>query len=118
MRATIPNPDHILLPGTFVEVKLLIKHSKPVVLIPQTAVVYHEGSNYIFLMKDNKAVKTNITLGPITKDKQIIVEKGVKPGDEVIVGGQMKLFDGFPVITQSNYQQMEASKEQQAGNNK
>ncbi len=114
IRATIDNPKHILVPGTFVEVTLSITHPQPVIVIPQTAVVYSVGGDYVYVMRDNKAAKTQITLGNTIADNMLIVLKGLKVGDQVIVEGQMKLFDGSPVITEQEYQQYAAKKMQSA----
>jgi membrane fusion protein (multidrug efflux system) len=106
MRAKIANGNHILVPGTFVEVKIKIKHAEPVVVIPATAIVYSEGDNYVYRMINHKAVQTKVTLRKLLKNNQVIVEKGLRSGDLVIIGGQVKLFNGAPVATEQEYQQM------------
>ncbi len=112
IRATINNPKHILVPGTFVEVALTVTHPQPVIVIPQTAVVYSVGGNYVYVMRDHKAVKTQVTLGNTIADNMLIVTKGLKSGDQVISQGQMKLFDGYPVMTEQEYQQYAAQSAQ------
>ncbi len=104
IQASVPNNDHILVPGTFVEVKIKIKHAYPVIVIPTTALVYSTSGNYVYRMINHKAVKTNITLGKMLKNNQIIVIQGLHDGDVVIIGGQVKLFDGSPVLTEQEYQ--------------
>jgi membrane fusion protein (multidrug efflux system) len=104
IQATVPNYDNILVPGTFVEVQIKIKHAYPVIVIPTTALVYSTSDNYVFRMIDHKAVKTNVTLGKMLKNNQIIITQGLHDGDTVIIGGQVKLFDGSPVLTEQEYQ--------------
>jgi membrane fusion protein (multidrug efflux system) len=111
MRAKIPNPEHKLLPGTFVEVNVHYGSPQNVLVIPATAVVYSAEGNYVYLMQNNKAVKTNVTVGQKLENNQIIIKKGLKVGDPVISEGQIKIpFDGAPVITEQQYQQMANSK--------
>lgn len=112
VRAKVANPEHKLVPGTFVEVNINITHPQPVIMIPQTAVVYSMGANYVFLMQGGKAIQTPIELGSIIKDGMVIVTKGLKAGDQVITEGQMKLFNGFPVVTEQQYQQYIATQMQ------
>ncbi|KPJ67513.1 MAG: hypothetical protein AMJ43_04495 [Coxiella sp. DG_40] len=104
IQATIPNQDNVLVPGTFVEVQIQIKQAEPAIVIPTTALVYSTAGNYVFRLIDNKAVKTNVTLGKMLKNNQIIVTQGLHDGDTVIIGGQVKLFDGSPVLTEQEYQ--------------
>ena len=106
VQAQIPNPEHVLIPGTFVEVNIKIKTPKPVLTIPATAVVYGADSDSVFRMLNNRAVQTNIELGDILPDNKVIVTKGLKKGDVIISEGQTKLFNGFPVLTEREFQQM------------
>ena len=110
MRAKVPNPNKVLVPGTFVEVHVKIKHAEPVIVVPATAIVYSEGNNYVYLMINQKAVKTNVVVGDLLKNKLVVVKKGLKAGDPVIIEGQMKLYDGFPVLTEQEYHEMAAKK--------
>ena len=105
VQASVPNNDRILVPGTFVEVQIKIKHAYPIVVIPTTALVYSTRGNYVYRMINHKAVKTNITIGKMLKNNQIIITQGLHDGDIVVIGGQVKLFDGSSVITEQEYQQ-------------
>lgn len=107
VRARVPNEGHKLIPGTFVEVTIYL--GKPVnqIIIPATAIVYQLDGNYVYLMKNHKAVKTQVTLGQKLDDNQVIITNGIKIGDTVITEGQLKLFDDSPVITEEEFQQMQ-----------
>lgn len=96
-RATIPNPNHTLIPGSFAEVTISFGSSNPVLLIPQTAVSYSTENNYVYRVINNKAVKTTVALGKKLDHDWVIVTSGLKMGDQIVVGGQMKLQDGAPV---------------------
>lgn len=106
MRARIANPNHVLVPGVFVSVTINIKHAEPIIVIPATAIVYTAGDNYVYRIVNHKAVQTKVVLGKLLKNNQVIVEKGLQAGDSVIIGGQVKLFNGAPVVTTDEYQQM------------
>ena len=69
-------------------------------------VVYGADSDSVFRMLNNRAVQTNIELGDILPDNKVIVTKGLKKGDVIISEGQTKLFNGFPVLTEREFQQM------------
>ncbi|MEM9243479.1 MAG: efflux RND transporter periplasmic adaptor subunit [Pseudomonadota bacterium] len=93
VRAKIDNDKHQLLPGAYVEVTLYLTNSKQVIVIPATAVQYSPEGAYVYLLsKDKKkAIKTPVSLGEQLDNNQIIITKGLKPGDPIITGGQMKL---------------------------
>lgn len=105
-RAKIPNPDHKLIPGSFVEVNIKMQEAQPEIIIPQTTVVYSSSGNYVYRFVDHKAVKTNITLGKKLTKNMVIVAKGLNEGDVIITEGQLKLFDGASVMTGEEFQKM------------
>ena len=107
-RAKITNNKYLLIPGTFVEVTILIGTPAQVMLLPETAIVYSTSSDYVYLMKNHKAVKTPVTLGTKIGDNKVIIKKGLTTEDKVILGGQLKIHDGSPVMTQQEMQQMMA----------
>jgi len=106
VRANIPNKKHVLVPGTFVEVTIYIGKTQKPIIIPQTAIIYSLEENYVYLMKNHKAIKTTVTLGQKLDDNRIIVIKGLQINDKIIIGGQEKLHNNSAVMTQKEAQQM------------
>lgn len=96
IRARVPNKDNILIPGSFVVTKVYVGESKELIKIPQTAIEYSQQGNYVYVVKDNKAVKTEVSLGT-RLDKDIFINSGLKAGDEVVTAGQQRLYDGAKV---------------------
>ena len=96
VRAHIPNADHKLLPGAFIDITLFLGEKKEVSIIPQTAVVFDAVGNYVYKVVDKKAVKTPIKLGDRLGER-VIVTEGLKAGDTVIVTGQNKIQNGMSV---------------------
>jgi membrane fusion protein, multidrug efflux system len=96
VRAHIPNQDHKLLPGAFVDVKLFFGDKQDVLLVPQTAIVFDASGNYVYKVIDNKAVKAIVKLDTRLGER-VVIKEGLKLGDIVIIAGQVKLYDGAPV---------------------
>ena len=97
LRATFKNPEHILIPGDYVKVKIYsnTKHKKPVV--PQAAVMQDSTGRYVYTVDaDNKAVQTYITTEGDYGD-YFIVKEGLKPGDKFIATGVIKVMNGMGV---------------------
>ncbi len=97
VRAEMPNPDHVLLPGQFTKVKLLLDVREGAVVVPSKAVIIEKGGAFIYVIRpDNVAERRFIELGPET-DNMMIVERGLIPGERVVVEGYHKLMPGMTV---------------------
>ena len=99
LQATFPNPRHTLLPGQFGRVRLRVDKRDNVIVIPQRAIQELQGLQSVFAVVDNKAVVRSVVMGDRVGQNQI-VEQGLKPGDQIIVEGAMKVRPGAPVAPQ------------------
>ena len=109
LRAIIPNPDRILWPGQFADVKLIVSTAKDAVLIPGAAVQLGQKGMYTYVITDdNKAdLRDEITVGQVEGDN-VIIEKGIKTGEKVVTYGQMGLSPGAKVQVQTGDEKQEA----------
>ena len=96
MWAQIPNPKENLIPGTYVDITLYVGKPHPVITVPQTAALFSPQGEYVYVIVDNKAVKTQVTVG-MRENNWIEVKSGLKADDVVVTAGQVKLYDGAPV---------------------
>ncbi len=97
LRALFDNPDHILLPGMYVRVRLAQGVDEKALVVPQQAFQRTaDGLDSLMTVKDGKVSPTVVTVGPRV-DGGSIVAKGLKPGDVVIVEGFQKIGPGAPV---------------------
>ncbi|MDE2468460.1 MAG: efflux RND transporter periplasmic adaptor subunit [Bradyrhizobium sp.] len=105
VQATIANPDHILKPGMFATITVVLPDKPPVVTVPETAVDYTLYGDSVFLITEKKeddgktslsAVRTFVRTGNRVDGRAEIVE-GVKAGDRVVAVGQLKLQSGAAV---------------------
>ena len=112
VRATIPNPEHKLLPGMFGTV--IVNVDKPVryITLPQTAIVFNTYGNTVYLVQekggeDDKpqlTVTQSVIITGETRGDQIAILSGVKEGDQVVTSGQIKLRNGMPVVINNEIQ--------------
>ena len=97
VRAEMPNPKQVLLPGQFTKVKLLLDVREGAIVVPHKAVTIEKGGAYIYVMRrDSTAEKRFIELGPEFGNK-LVVERGLGAGEEVVVEGYHKLTPGMKV---------------------
>lgn len=97
VRAEMPNPDHVLLPGQFTKVHALLDVRENATVVPQKALIIEKGGAYVFVMRrDSTAERRFIELGPEFGNK-VVVERGLAPGETIISEGYHKLTPGMKV---------------------
>ncbi|WP_369944273.1 efflux RND transporter periplasmic adaptor subunit [Xanthomonas medicagonis] len=98
LRALLPNPDRVLLPGAFVSFSANLGQRKDVYLIPQAAVLRDAKGAYTLVVgKDSKVVRKDLTTVGQQGDKWI-VSGGLQSGDQVVVSGLPKVKEGAPAV--------------------
>lgn len=96
-RAEVPNPNGVLRPGEFVRVILRGAMRPDAVTVPQRAVLEGPQGKLVYIVDEkNTAQPRPIEVGDWAGDSWVI-NKGVQPGDRVIVEGLMRLGPGAPV---------------------
>ncbi len=98
VRAEMPNPDYILLPGQFTKVKLLLDVREDAVVVPTKAIIIEKDGAYIFVVRPDDVVeKRFVELGPEVENNTVI-ERGLSKNELIIVEGYHKLNHGMRVI--------------------
>lgn len=97
LRATFPNPNAILIPGDFVNVKVYSNKVLNRIAVPQAAVLQDTDGRYLFVVDDkNIAHKRKIEVDG-QKDNNWIVLSGISKDEKFISTGIIKVRDGAPV---------------------
>jgi membrane fusion protein (multidrug efflux system) len=107
VRARVPNPKNVLLPGVFATVRLSQGKPRDYITLPNAAVAYNPYGATVYIVKKNgggangkpgQSVEQRfVTTGP-TRGDQVAILSGVKAGDVVVTAGQLKLRNGSPVL--------------------
>ncbi len=94
MRATLPNPDRLLVDGEFVNVQIKEKKEQPRLVVPQAALQVDQAGYYVLVVNgDNKVEQRRVTTGP-NQGMDVVIQSGVKEGEKVIVEGVQKVRPG------------------------
>lgn len=97
VRAELPNPDYVLLPGQFTRVRLLLDVRQNAITVPVKALVIEKGGAYVYVVRPSgKVEKRFIELGPEIGN-YVVVERGLATGERVVVEGYHKLSPGIEV---------------------
>ena len=99
LRAELPNPDGMLLPGMYVRVHIEEAQVDNAVLIPQQAVTRNEKGNTVMIVADDGSVAPRAVQVSQSKGSNWVVTDGLKPGDKVMIDGFIKLGMGAKKVT-------------------
>ena len=95
VRATMPNTDELLWPGTLVSVQMTLREEDSVV-VPSAAVQVSQAGTFVFVVKDGVArvqtVKVARTLG-----QETVIETGLQGDETLVTDGHLLLIDGSRV---------------------
>jgi membrane fusion protein (multidrug efflux system) len=97
IRATVDNPEGLLLPNQYVRARVHGITRPNAILVPQRAVMQGSRGHFVWLVdKDNKARQRPVTVGNWVGNDWLITE-GLHDGDLVVVDGGIKISDGVLV---------------------
>ncbi|HZD91944.1 MAG TPA: efflux RND transporter periplasmic adaptor subunit [Pseudolabrys sp.] len=97
VRATMPNADEGLWPGTLVSVDLTLR-SEDAVVVPSNAVQVSQAGSIVFVVEKNAAKVRHVTVQRQVGDNSVVTA-GLKPGETVVTEGQVRLRNGSHVTT-------------------
>jgi membrane fusion protein (multidrug efflux system) len=97
IRVTFPNPEHILRPGQYAKIRVLLEMIKDAVVIPARGVIDTQGMKSLFVVDDTGEVRSQpVTLGFEVKGV-VVITKGLKAGDMVIIDGIRRAKAGMKI---------------------
>jgi multidrug efflux system membrane fusion protein len=124
VKAVFDNKNGALFPNQFVNVRLILEQKRDAVVIPAAALETGSAGNFVFVLREGqppanlvearpadappqvelKENQTNyyVVAAPVkvalTEGTQVILNGGVKPGDQIVTDGQEKLKNGSKVF--------------------
>jgi membrane fusion protein, multidrug efflux system len=94
VRATVPNPEHLLIPGGVVGVTVERGAPKSALTIPQSAVLLDQAGRYVLVVDTAKKVEQRRVTTGVEQGRNVVVTEGLKEGELVIVEGIQKVRPG------------------------
>jgi multidrug efflux system membrane fusion protein len=95
VRATMPNKDELLWPGTLVTVEMTLREEEAVT-VPSAAVQISQNGSFVFVVKDGKAVVRPVKIARVVGQETALVS-GLEPGETIVTDGFLLLTDGARV---------------------
>jgi multidrug efflux system membrane fusion protein len=96
IRATMPNTDEMLWPGTLVTTQVTLRVEDDAVVVPSVAVQVSQTGSFVFVIKNDVA-----QVQPVTVDRMIsgesVITSGLTGGETVVTDGHLLLTNGARV---------------------
>jgi RND family efflux transporter MFP subunit len=93
----VSDPDGVLKPGFFAEVKAEVATRRDALLVPERAVLATDQGFVVYEVRDGTAQRRLVTLGLRTPDGEVEILNGLTPGVVIATDGASLLTDGVPV---------------------
>jgi RND family efflux transporter MFP subunit len=95
VRASMPNVDELLWPGTLVNVQVTLR-TESAVVVPSAAVQVSQQGNFVFVVKNGVATVTPVKVARLL-GTETVIESGLGDGDVVVTDGHLLLTNGARV---------------------
>jgi RND family efflux transporter MFP subunit len=100
-RATVANPDHLLTPGEFARVRLVLGAPVQSLLVPDSAVVPDQTQHIVMTVgPDSTVVPKQVEVGDLEGGLRVI-RSGLSPNDRVVIDGIPRAAPGAKVVPQN-----------------
>lgn len=94
LKGEFANADRRLWPAQFVNVTLVLHTQPNAVVVPSQAVQNGQQGQFVFVIKPDKTVEMRPVTVNRTSTGQTIIDAGVRPGEQVVTDGQLRLVPG------------------------
>ena len=97
LKATFINDDRRLYPGQFVNVVMTLGTAMQAIVVPTQAVQVGQDKSFVYVVKADGTVEIRTVKPGTTMESMTLIEDGLKPGEQVVTDGQLRLVPGAKV---------------------
>jgi multidrug efflux system membrane fusion protein len=101
VRAVLPNPNRTFAPGLFARVRLAGGEHAQATMVQDQAIGTDQDRKFVLVLKPDSTVEYRaVTLGRVV-DGLRVVQAGLKPGENVVINGLLRVRPGMKVAAKS-----------------
>jgi RND family efflux transporter MFP subunit len=100
VRGSLPNADHVLVPGFFARVRIPDGDSYQAVMVPDRSIGVDQGQKYVLVVNDKNVVETRPIEVGSQQGRMRVVKKGLTPDEWIITEGILRTRPGATVAPQ------------------
>jgi len=97
LKATFLNDDRRLYPGQFVNVVLTLGTASQATVVPSQAVQVGQDKSFVYVAKADGTAEIRTVKTGTTMESMTVIEEGLKPGEQVVTDGQLRLVPGSKI---------------------
>lgn len=97
LKGTFANQDRKLWPGEFVRVILRLATQTNAIIVPNQAVQTGQNGQFVYVVKPDQTVESRPVVTSTRVDQDLVVDKGLTPGEVIVLEGQLRLAPGMKV---------------------
>jgi len=97
LKGTFANAGHVLWPGQYVNVRLVLGHDPHALVVPAAVIQRSQDGEFVWLIDANRKARNQPVKVRSIQDGVAVIEQGVRANDRVVVDGQYKLREGVVV---------------------
>jgi multidrug efflux system membrane fusion protein len=97
LRGTFENSQNRLWPGLYVGVLLTLSQQPNATVVPAHSIVTTQQGSYVYVVKANNTVEQRTVVPNRTIDNDTVVDKGLQPGEVIVLDGQVNLVPGAKI---------------------
>lgn len=101
LKGEFDNPDRLLMPGQFVDVRLVLYTDPKAVVVPSPSITTGPQGPYVYVLNADSTVTPRPVGVARSVDELTILSKGLQAGETVVTDGQLRLSPGSRVVVRS-----------------
>jgi multidrug efflux system membrane fusion protein len=102
LKGTFQNAANRLWPGEFVRVELGLTTHPHATVVPNQAVQTGQDGQFVYVVKQDRTVEMRPVVTGTRVDQELVIDRGLEPGETVVTEGQLRLTPGSHVQVQDN----------------
>jgi membrane fusion protein, multidrug efflux system len=102
LKGTFQNAANRLWPGQFVRVTLGLTTRQHATVVPNQAVQTGQDGQFVYVVKQDRTVEMRPVVTGTRVDQELVIDRGLEPGETVVTEGQLRLTPGSHVQVQDS----------------
>ncbi|MGP0076119.1 MAG: efflux RND transporter periplasmic adaptor subunit [Bryobacteraceae bacterium] len=102
LKGTFQNAANRLWPGEFVRVTLGLTTRPHATVVPNQAVQTGQDGQFVYVVKQDRTVEMRPVVTSTRVDQELVIDRGLEPGETVVTEGQLRLTPGSHVQIQGS----------------
>jgi multidrug efflux system membrane fusion protein len=98
LKATFANGNRRLWPGQFATVRMTLATLANATVVPAQALQTGQQGQFLYIVKQDNTAELRPVKAGTTINGKTVIEKGVTPGEQVVIDGQMRLSPGAQIM--------------------